>query len=102
MYSVSLSFVHTVSQLMDSSIHIAQFAGLPLYLIDKGLYFSWVAMTKQFFCLVTNCVTQWFAPITIRISGDASVRGQLRLTKDGFLKTDFPERLVLIANHQVR
>ena len=59
-------------------------------------------MTKELFGLVVNSVTQWFTSTTIRISGDASVRGQLKLTKDGRLETDFPERLILLANHQVR
>lgn len=38
----------------------------------------------------------------VRISGDASVAGQLRKTADGRAECDFPERLIMIANHQVR
>jgi lysocardiolipin and lysophospholipid acyltransferase len=38
----------------------------------------------------------------VRISGDESVKGQLRKTKDGRLECDFPDRMVMIANHQVR
>lgn len=60
-----------------------------------------MAMTKQFFGLVTNVVTQWYNPTLIRISSDASVRGQLKLTEDGRLETSFPERMVLITNHQL-
>ncbi len=37
----------------------------------------------------------------MRVSGDKSVRGQLLQTLDGNLLCDFPERLVMIANHQV-
>ncbi|KAH1490502.1 hypothetical protein KXX57_000238 [Aspergillus fumigatus] len=44
---------------------------------------------------------QWGCPTYVRVSGDESVRGQIHLCKDGRLKTQFPERLVLIANHQV-
>jgi lysocardiolipin and lysophospholipid acyltransferase len=45
--------------------------------------------------------TQWFSPTTIRISGDLSVAGQMRLTKDGRVQFSFPERILLIANHQL-
>jgi hypothetical protein len=38
----------------------------------------------------------------MRISGDASVRGQFKKTKDGRLECDFPERMVVVSNHQVR
>jgi hypothetical protein len=37
----------------------------------------------------------------VRVSGDASVAGQLRKTADGRVELHFPERLVMIANHQV-
>lgn len=37
----------------------------------------------------------------IRVSGDESVVGQLKRTADGRLECHFPERLVMIANHQV-
>jgi len=38
----------------------------------------------------------------VRVTGDRGVRDQIRLTSDGRLELDFPERIVLIANHQVR
>ena len=37
----------------------------------------------------------------VRVSGDASVRSQLMKTADGNLLCAFPQRMVLIANHQV-
>ena len=46
-------------------------------------------------------MTQWWAPTTVRISGDSSMRGQLVKTTDGGVLCDFPDRLVLIANHQI-
>ena len=46
-------------------------------------------------------MTQWWAPTTVRISGDSSVRGQLLKTTDGSLYCDFPERMIMIANHQI-
>ena len=58
-------------------------------------------ITKQQFGILAITVTQWFCPTIIRISGDKSVRGQLEKTKDGRLETHFPERIVLIANHQI-
>ncbi|KAJ5888923.1 acyltransferase-domain-containing protein [Penicillium taxi] len=78
-----------------------QLVGAPLYLINKNHYYKYMAYTKQNFGLVITALTQWGSPTLFRISGDASVRGQLHLTEDGLLQTNFPERLVLIANHQV-
>lgn len=37
----------------------------------------------------------------IRISGDESVRGEFNQLADGRLVCGLPERLVLVANHQV-
>ncbi len=61
-----------------------------------------MALTKQHFGLLVTTTTEWWSPTVVRVSGDKSVRGQLRRTEDGRLETYFPERLVLIANHQVR
>ena len=83
------------------AINASQFLGAPLYLINKDWYNSWIAFTKQSFGLLTSTMTQWWAPTTVRISGDSSVRGQLLKTLDGDLLCNFPDRLVLIANHQI-
>ena len=61
-----------------------------------------MAMTKQQFGVLCASMTHWWAPVKMRVSGDESVRGQLTQTDDGDLKCDFPERMVLISNHQVR
>ena len=59
---------------------------------------SW---TKQSFGLLITTLCQWWSPTTLRISGDKSVRGQLSQTRDGRLQCRFPERIVILANHQV-
>lgn len=46
-------------------------------------------------------MTQCWAPTVVRVSGHKSVRGQLLKTTDGNLLSNFPERLILIANHQI-
>ncbi|KAF2654235.1 acyltransferase-domain-containing protein [Lophiostoma macrostomum CBS 122681] len=84
-----------------ASIAVTQFIGAPLYFYHRDWYYAWMAMTKQQFGLCLTTVTQWWAPVTMRISGDESVRGQLRKTEDGRLECDFPERMVLISNHQI-
>ncbi|KAE8318059.1 acyltransferase-domain-containing protein [Aspergillus transmontanensis] len=82
-------------------ILVTQVLGAPLYLISKDYYYAYMAYTKQSFGLVITALTQWGCPTFVRVSGDKSVQGQIHLTEDGRLKTEFPERLVLIANHQV-
>lgn len=83
------------------AINASQFLGAPLYLINHDWYNSWIAFTKQSFGLLTSTMTQWWAPTKIRVSGDSSVRGQLLQTVDGDLLCNFPQRLVMIANHQI-
>ena len=83
------------------SIFVTQAIGAPLYYYSKDLFYAWMAMTKQHFGIVITTMTYWWAPVKMRISGDASVRGQLRKTEDGRIECDFPERMVLISNHQV-
>lgn len=83
------------------SIHITQLIGAPLYFFNRDWYYAYMAMTKRSFCLTTTVMTQIWGPTTIRISGDESVAGQIKLRPDGGVQFEFPERLVLIANHQV-
>lgn len=83
------------------SIVFTQFLGVPLYLINKNWYYAYMATTKESFGIFVTTLTNWWAPTVVRISGDASVAGQLRKTADGRVECDFPDRLVMMANHQV-
>lgn len=83
------------------AINLSQFLGTPLYLINQDWYNAWIAFTKQSFGLLTMTLTQTFSPTKVIVSGDESVRGQILRKTDGTLLLDFPERLVLIANHQI-
>ncbi|KAL5425113.1 hypothetical protein PMIN04_002777 [Paraphaeosphaeria minitans] len=83
------------------AIAVSQVIGAPLYFYSRDHFYAWMAMTKQQFGVLVTTMTHWWAPVKMRVSGDESVRGQLRQTDDGRLETDFPERLVLIANHQI-
>lgn len=82
-------------------IHLTQFIGSPLYFWNKDYYYAWMALTKQSFVIILITVSQFFSPTVIRVSWDSSVRGQLHKATDGRLETSFPERLVLMANHQI-
>ncbi|KAH6655179.1 acyltransferase-domain-containing protein [Truncatella angustata] len=82
-------------------IHITQFIAAPLYWINRDLYYAYMALTKQSFGLLATTMTHWWAPTLIRVSGDTSVAGQLSLTPDGRIECAFPERMVMIANHQI-
>lgn len=86
---------------MYCRINASQFLATPLYLIEKNWYDAWIAFTKQSFGLLTITLTQAWAPTIVRVSGGKSIRGQLLKTVDGDLLCDFPERLVLMANHQI-
>lgn len=84
-----------------STMAVVQYLGAPLYFINRDYYYAYMALTKQSFGLVITTITQWFSPTVVRISGDKSIRGQLSRTQDGLLQTHFPERLIMIANHQL-
>lgn len=84
------------------AINITQFIGAPLYWFNRDLYYAYMALTKESFGLLITTMTNIWGPTTIRISGDHSVAGQIRRTPDGRVEFDFPERMVMIANHQVR
>ena len=80
---------------------MTQLLGAPLYWINRDLYYAYMALTKQSFGIFATALTQWFSPTVVRISGDASVAGQLRKTADGRVECLFPDRMVMFANHQV-
>lgn len=82
-------------------IHFAQILGSPLYFISKDDFYAYMALTKQYFGLLVTTMTQWWSPTLVRISGDKSVAGQLHQEADGSLRVDFPDRIVLLANHQI-
>jgi hypothetical protein len=48
-----------------------------------------MAYTKECFAILVTCLTQWWAPTVVRVSGDSSMLGQLIKTKDGSLKCNF-------------
>lgn len=82
-------------------IHITQLLGSPLYVINRDYYYAYMALTKQSFGIVIATVTKWFCPSVIRTSWTPDLNEEFVQTEDGRMETRFPERLVLIANHQI-
>ncbi|KAF1848435.1 acyltransferase-domain-containing protein [Cucurbitaria berberidis CBS 394.84] len=83
------------------AISASQFLGAPLKLIDPQFYDGYMAYTKECFAILITCLTQWWAPTVVRVSGDSSMVGQLIKKKDGSLQCNFADRMVLMANHQL-
>ncbi|RMZ72024.1 1-acyl-sn-glycerol-3-phosphate acyltransferase gamma [Pyrenophora seminiperda CCB06] len=88
-------------KLTNRSISASQFLGAPLKLIDPQFYDAYMAYTKECFAILITCLTQWWAPTVVRVSGDSSMVGQLIKRKDGSLQCNFADRMVLMANHQL-
>jgi lysocardiolipin and lysophospholipid acyltransferase len=84
-----------------ASVNITQFMGAPLYFVNREIYYAYMALTKQSFGLLVATITHWWGPTTIRISGDESVADQIKKAPDGLVEFSFPERMVMIANHQI-
>ncbi|OHW99191.1 acetyltransferase [Colletotrichum incanum] len=78
-----------------------QMLGIPLYFFNREMFYAYMALTKQSFGLTITAMTHMWSNTTIRISGDKSMDGQIKKTPDGRVEFNFPERLVLVANHQV-
>ena len=95
-----LSLKSLLTSSPDISIHLSQWIGAPLYWINRDYFYTYMALTKQSFGLLITSMTYWWGPTIVRISGDASVAGQIKQTPDGRVQFSFPARLVLIANHQ--
>ncbi|KAF2639946.1 acyltransferase-domain-containing protein [Massarina eburnea CBS 473.64] len=83
------------------AITASQFLGAPLKLIDPVFYEGYMAYTKECFAILITCLTQWWAPTVVRVSGDSSMLGQMIRRKDGSLQCKFSERMLLMANHQL-
>lgn len=83
------------------NICVTQIVGAPLYFWRKDYFYTYMALTKQSFGIVLTAGTRLFSPTKIRVSWHASMNGQLRRTEDGRLETKFPERLILMTNHQI-
>ncbi|KAF2159893.1 hypothetical protein M409DRAFT_70776 [Zasmidium cellare ATCC 36951] len=88
-----------ISGFRDAILHVQQWLGAPLYFLNGRWYHAWQAVVKQSTALLILGFNQVCAPTTVRIGGDASVAGQIRGGKR--LQLDFPDRMVLIANHQI-
>ncbi|KAG5931527.1 hypothetical protein E4U53_001719 [Claviceps sorghi] len=82
-------------------ICITQLIGAPLYFFNRDWFYAYMATTKQSFALTITLMTHIFGPTTIRVSGDESVAGQILPTAEGGVEFRFPERIVMIANHQI-
>ncbi|KAF4121914.1 1-acyl-sn-glycerol-3-phosphate acyltransferase [Geosmithia morbida] len=82
-------------------IHLTQFIGAPLYIINRDWFYAYMAMTKRLVAVLISHGTNLWVPIKIRISGDESVASQIRPTEDGNVRFHFPKRVILIANHQI-
>ena len=90
-----------MASLHPDSISASQFLGAPLKLIDPVFYEGYMAYTKECFAILITCLTQWWAPTVVRVSGDSSMIGQLVRKKDGSLQCRFADRMLLMANHQL-
>lgn len=92
-----------VAWFMDCAfcINFTQLVGAPLYFVNKDYFYAYMALTKQSFGIFITTITQWFSPTVVKVTWEPSLKGQLRKSSEGRLETDFPERLILMANHQV-
>ena len=74
---------------------------MPLYVLHRESYYRYMASTKKAMALFILFMTQRWTTTHVYVSGDESVRGQIRQLPDGRVEYGFAERMLLISNHQV-
>lgn len=82
-------------------IHVLQWLGGPLYWVNKRWFYAWQAKAKGLYAMVLITLNQWCSPSMVKISGDLDIKSQIRRTTSGNVVLDFPDRIVLVANHQI-
>jgi lysocardiolipin and lysophospholipid acyltransferase len=65
------------------------------------VYRAWIDITKQSFGILLTAENQFFTPTLATMHGDKELDGVFRINQDGTLKTEFGDRAVLMANHQL-
>lgn len=65
------------------------------------IYRVWIDVTKQSFAIVLTAENQFFTPTLATMHGDKELEGVFKLNTDGTLKTEFNDRTILVANHQL-
>ena len=76
--------------------------GYPLYYYSPDLFHAWIDITKQSFGIFLTALVQYWTPITITVTHDASIpEGTFTLTSSGQLNTNFDQRLIMMGNHQL-
>ncbi|KAK9456613.1 acyltransferase-domain-containing protein [Dipodascopsis uninucleata] len=83
------------------TINFSQLLGLPIRIFSGDWFHAYVDYTKQSFGLLLTSVTHFWSPTLVHVVGDKSMAGLLKKDDDGFLETNFGNRTVLIANHQI-
>jgi len=83
------------------AIALTQLILSPLWLFDRELFRSWIVHTKEAFGIVATTITEYWAPTPVRVTAEGALVKDLQLGEDGLLQGKFPDRLVLIANHQL-
>lgn len=99
----SLRFIRALSCLVISvlGLHFQQWAGTPLYFVNKTWYYTWQAMIKAHAVAIILTLNHNLSPTTVVYSGDSSVSDQIEVDKKGRIRLKFAERMILMSNHHV-
>lgn len=82
-------------------LHFQQWAGTPLYFVNKTWYHTWQAIIKAHAAAIILGLNYNLAPTTVVFSGDSSVSGQIKVDLQGRMHLKFAERMILMSNHHV-
>jgi 1-acyl-sn-glycerol-3-phosphate acyltransferase len=86
----------------SAALNFSQFLSLLLWPFSHSYYHSYIKHTQRCFGILLVAINQFFAPSNFVITVDKSAAGVLKQSWNGAkVELDMPERLILIANHQI-
>ncbi|RIA82640.1 acyltransferase-domain-containing protein, partial [Glomus cerebriforme] len=86
----------------SAALNFSQFLSLLLWPFSHSYYHSYIKHTQRCFGILLVAINQFFAPSNFVITLDKSAKGVLKQSWNGAkVELDMPERLILIANHQI-
>ncbi|PKY48579.1 acyltransferase [Rhizophagus irregularis] len=86
----------------SAALNFSQFLSLLLWPFSHSYYQSYIKHTQRCFGILLVAINQFFAPSNFVITVDKSAKGVLKQSWNGAkVELDMPERLILIANHQI-
>ncbi|CAJ0647930.1 9792_t:CDS:2 [Entrophospora sp. SA101] len=82
-------------------LNFSQFLGLLLWPLPNDFFKNYIIHTQRCFGILLVSINQFFAPSNFIVTTDKSAKDIIKITRNNSVKLELPERIILIANHQI-